>query len=159
MNRTKTQVLRDALTAARCTRSFYKELGVASTQNVRNPYPLRVLVAQCLAVLPCPTDTVMLNAKVSTTVNGQKFVKHIHVNQTAKDIIPASVWLQQSKTSRQVEDDLRAKGYIVTRGSVASALSACRRIGLVTFVRSPKTGHIGKRPSLYFVHQKNFAQV
>jgi hypothetical protein len=123
--RTKEQKLKDALIAAKCTQSFYKDLGDSpATQRPRNPYPLKTLVKQVLPVLP--PNMVTFSAKARVTINGKVFTRTLKETVPFLNVVKGTGYTPKGMTAREVCQALQAKGFMVRLPTVAMTLSQSR---------------------------------
>ena len=141
--------LRSALRKAHKLQAKYNALGSPSTQRVRNPFPMHVLAATVLPVLPNPNSIIPVTLNFSFTFQGKKFVKREMSQEYARDIIDSTVWTKAARSPRQVMADLQAMGYLVgSQGSVTQSLMLARSLGKVASV--PQMRALGRPRNLYF---------
>ena len=141
--------IQTAMSNAKETQRQYDALSSPSTQRVRNPFPMWLLVMNTLPLLPAPSDKVTLKRKVHTTANGKRFVKEITLTLEARDLLPAKAWHNQGMSTEKVISELQRQGYIVNPQTVRMTLSNLRHAGCFA-LRNPR----GKTSSkLYFCRQ------
>jgi hypothetical protein len=143
----KIKVPSNVLKSARELQANYRRLKVASTQNVRNAFPMHKLV---MCVLPTHSPEkatairqVLMTRPASMTALGKRFAR-----QYAKEF--GLVRSEAGMTATEICDTLNAKGFMANKFSVRSALSNLR--GTVgSFPTPAPQGVRGKGESLYFV--------
>jgi hypothetical protein len=124
----------------------YQAMGAPSTQNVRNPLPMHILVASVLPVLPHPKD--LIPCDVSAEIKGKP--RQLKMDLPAELALGDGYWQKKAMTVDDVVDTLRAKGFIAMRGTVAMALSQTNGT-VVHSVAGKPTGNRGRAQSRYFV--------
>jgi len=144
-----TKTLKATLAKAQDLQRRYRKMGAPHTQNVRNPYPMHILVASILPELPDRGDSFTVKAKL--TAFGKKFTKHVEV--TAEDALGHDFWDKRALTVEQVCDTLRSAGFLAKEITVRQTLSNLRRESWthVESTTSRKHAGMGRPKSLYFV--------
>lgn len=145
------QYLRSTLRQAKALQARYTALGAASTQNIRNPLPMRKLVVSVLPVLP-DLDAIV-NVKTVTTCkfNGRTFTRKVNGKAYARDVVPLDQWRKCGMSVLDVMGDLERRGFIVrNQGTVACMLSQAlgSRWSKVQSVSQPRP--LGRPRKLYF---------
>jgi len=150
-NTAKATVLATALVEAKDLQGKYNVLDSPKTQNVRNPFPMRVLLQNELAPLPLNQfhvkypNTSSIRQKVRVRV-GKKYVSVIAAIGVA-DLIN-----QAGKTPDEIISDLESKGYIVNRSTAHQMLSNLKSWGLIDGIPDKtKSYPAGRPPFKYFV--------
>ena len=150
-----TKKLNTALTFANATRQAYRAVKAPSTQNVRNPFPMHVLVRQVLTTLPNGDEPIMVKKTTRFTYQGKRFCKYQVVNVPAHEVLGSNFYQDNGDSINYVVAKLRAKGFIANRGTVAQALIFASYGDDVRTVKGERNpGSRGKLPTIYFKVKK-----
>jgi len=152
---TKSQSFRNTMIKAQELQASYDRLGAKSTQNVRNPIPMRKLILTVLPTLPAPTDKILVEYTANLTTLGKRFNDTVRVNVPAHEVLGGhKFWEENALSVDDVMTRLQAQGFIVNRGSVAMTLSVGKYRSHVNSVQFQSVQGIMGRPiSRYFVQQ------
>lgn len=150
----KTPLLTQALQMAQSLSRHYAKLEVASTQNVRNPLPLRELVQIVLPTFLDISTPIPVVKTVKFTFKGKQYVKHITGTEMAENLLPAETFYGDGKTASQVTQDLVAMGYIVNPASVSQTLCSLRSQGKIFGYADDTAAEYGRPPTAYCILEK-----
>jgi hypothetical protein len=147
------QYLRRTLRQAHALQARYTALGAPSTQNIRNPLPMRKLVVSVLPVLPDLDAIVNVQTTTKCKFNGRTFTRKTNGKAYARDIVPLDQWRKNGMTVDDVMGDLERRGFIVrsattVRCMLSQALGS--RWSNVQSVSQPNGTGRGRPRKLYF---------
>ena len=147
----QSKAMKATLVKATDLQARYRKMGAPHTQNVRNPFPLHMLVLSVLPALPAPDDTVHAKAKVSAF--GKSFLRTI--SMSAEELLGKYYWDNYAMTTKQVCNTLRSQGFIVNDQTVRQILSKLNTNhwspGKVDSTSSRQRPGLGRPKTLYFV--------
>ena len=136
-------IFTQTLIAAKKLQKQYTKLGAGGHQNVRNPYPFRVLVGSVLPKIISPDAPVKMEMAGTFTINGKAMVERSNISLQAKLLLPKDHWETRGMTVETVFALLQAQGYIVTKANVRQTLS-----NFYPSVPMPNSGQL--RTRLYY---------
>lgn len=143
--------LKRTLTLAAEVRERYNFMGVASTQQVRNPEPAQILVDKAMPRLISPDAMLDTTVKTIVTHKGRKIVKTFKTQMPARDVLGAEYWENNGVTVQDIQADLERQGFAVKEPSIRAALHWGQTRTDYANVTMPRNdGQIGRPRAIYF---------
>lgn len=145
------QLLKTALQSASVTQNLYDTLGAPTTQNVRNPQPLHLLIGSVLNKLPT-LSFVAFEGKQIVTFKGKTKEVSGRFYVDAEEFFGKNYRTKLTFTVREIIALLRQKGYIINcEQSVQQVMSAGKIPGLAYFSGTKPKGKMGYPPRRYYI--------
>lgn len=136
------QFAKDTMTKAKDVQKRYNLMGAPGTQNVRNPFPMKTLVAKRLPHLVGPDSKIRIVRSAYLTDSGKAFLQGLpNDTATAREVLPKSYWETSAISVQEMTAKLQSEGFIVKPGAVAMALSTLAH----------ETGMVGKMSFHHYV--------
>ena len=159
----KTSKFKRAMPIANTLQNIYAQLGIAATQNVRNPLPMHMLISMVLPKLPDPYSYQEVPTITTMKVGGKKIVER-SVKTVQNYTLFRKDYLTKGMSFEDICKELRARGFIINSElSVRQGLSKCPNIASVgedvqdtvkrreSAIRKGASGQGNFERSLYFV--------
>ena len=149
MTKNEKQFSQGTMTLAKDLQKRYNVMGAPGTQNVRNPFPMKTLVAQQLPHLEGPDSKIRVTRLAYLTKNGEKFFQGLPDESIlAREVLSPAYWEKNAVSVQEMTAKLQSQGYIVKPGAVAMALSTLAH----------ETGMVGKMRFHHYVGSKSRGQ-
>ena len=132
---TTTPLFKRALANANTTQGNYNRLGAASTQNVRNPIPLREIIQRTLPKLP--GEYIFFRGELALKAYGKTVCKDQMCCADTKDFLGEGFLERNAMTFRQLVTAIKSQGYLVNSENSLRVILATAIPGLAT-VNLPK---------------------